>query len=82
MKQQCHVVEERGKYNSEMYKQKFHLLMSVQYDKTTAGAQFYGFEVFIQGIYRPLEKVQRRKMITGLETMIYGKKYAKGIWSV
>lgn len=56
--------------------------MSIQYDNTTAGAQFYVFEVFIQGIYITFGKVQRRKMITGLESTTYGKKYAKGIWSV
>lgn len=48
--------------------------MPAQYGKTTAGAQFCVFK----GCIDYLEKVQR--MIRGLECMIYGKKYAKGIW--
>lgn len=36
----------------------------------------------LKGCIDSLEKVQSRRMIRGVESMIYGKKYAKGIWSV
>lgn len=45
-----------------MYKQKFNQYgMSIQYDNTTARAQFYVFEVFIQGIYIPFGKSTKKK---------------------
>lgn len=48
--------------------------MSTQYDKTTAGTQYYVFEViFFQGIYRQAGKIQRKRLVRGVESMIYRK---------
>lgn len=56
--------------------------MSTQYDKTTAGINDMISRSLLMGCIESLEKVQSGRMIRSLENMIYGKKYAEGIWNV